>query len=353
MARSHRLLFPVIWNLGLTELLAMVARRSHQFDARSYRIEFGEEARSSILKGVNDLRRDVLIEHSTGVSKVTRDSLKVINNTFFKGYTLKYLGKPYKRGAAFAAVMAREIFVEGTRLAAEGYNYVDLRRGIEMAIENVVVNLKSNAKKMRNKEDIAKVATIFVNGHKDVGELIANTMEKVGCGGAITVQGGNRLINELEFVQVLQLMTSYILHMDDSGWGRSTYVIMKILEVASQKSRPLFIVAKDLAADVLETLVVNQDRFDVKVNISKHDSIILDGAGEKKVTISSAIEWNSLDNDKKKITRRLANLVGGAAVIRIGVNEIEVSEKKKMVADSIRAMNSAIEEETVIGRFYF
>ncbi|XP_073276757.1 chaperonin CPN60-2, mitochondrial-like [Primulina huaijiensis] len=409
-------------------------------------IRFGVDARSLMLKGVEDLAdavqvtmgpkgRNVVIEQSWGAPKVTKDGVTVAKSIEFKD-KVKNIGASLVKqvanatnevagdGTTCATVLTRAIFAEGCKSVAAGMNAMDLRRGISMAVDAVVTNLKSRARMISTSEEIAQVGTISANGEREIGELIAKAMEKVGKEGVITIQDGKTLFNELEVVEGMKLDRGYIspyfitnqknqkCEMDDAliliheKKISSLNGIVKVLELALKKQRPLLIVAEDVESEALATLILNKIRaglkvcaikapgfgenrksglqdlavltggqvlteelglyldevnFDMlgsckKVSISKDDTVILDGAGEKKFIeerseqIRSAIELSTSDYDKEKLQERLAKLSGGVAVLKIGgASEAEVSEKKDRVTDALNATKAAVEEGIVPG----
>ncbi|XP_073283761.1 chaperonin CPN60-2, mitochondrial [Primulina huaijiensis] len=409
-------------------------------------IRFGVEARSLMLKGVEDLAdavqvtmgpkgRNVVIEQSWGAPKVTKDGVTVAKSIEFKD-KVKNIGASLVKqvanatnevagdGTTCATVLTRAIFAEGCKSVAAGMNAMDLRRGISMAVDSVVTNLKSRARMISTSEEIAQVGTISANGDREIGELIAKAMEKVGKEGVITIQDGKTLFNELEVVEGMKLDRGYIspyfitnqknqkCEMDEplilihEKKISSLNGIVKVLELALKRQRPLLIVAEDVESEALATLVLNKIRAGIKVcaikapgfgenrksglqdlavltggqvlteelglyldevnldmlgsckkvSISKDDTVILDGAGEKKVIeerseqIRSAIELSMSDYDKEKLQERLAKLSGGVAVLKIGgASEAEVSEKKDRVTDALNATKAAVEEGIVPG----
>ncbi|GLU08780.1 hypothetical protein SLE2022_256700 [Rubroshorea leprosula] len=409
-------------------------------------IKFGVEARALMLRGVEELAdavkvtmgpkgRNVVIEQSFGAPKVTKDGVTVAKSIEFKD-RVKNVGASLVKqvanatndvagdGTTCATVLTRAIFTEGCKSVAAGMNAMDLRRGITMAVDAVVTNLKSRTRMISTSEEIAQVGTISANGEREIGELIAKAMEKVGKEGVITIQDGKTLFNELEVVEGMKLDRGYIspyfitnqknqkCELDDplilihEKKISSLNAVVKVLELALKRQRPLLIVAEDVESEALATLILNKLRagikvcaikapgfgenrkaglhdlaaltggqviteelgmnlekvdFDVfgsckKVTVSKDDTVILDGAGDKKSIeerceqIRSAIELSTSDYDKEKLQERLAKLSGGVAVLKIGgASEAEVSEKKDRVTDALNATKAAVEEGIVPG----
>ncbi|KAG6475708.1 chaperonin CPN60-2, mitochondrial-like [Zingiber officinale] len=409
-------------------------------------IRFGVEARALMLKGVEDLAdavkvtmgpkgRNVVIEQSYGAPKVTKDGVTVAKSIEFND-KIKNMGASLVKqvanatndvagdGTTCATILTRAIFAEGCKSVAAGMNAMDLRRGITMAVDAVVTYLKSRARRISTSEEIAQVGTISANGEREIGELIAKAMEKVGKEGVITVSDGKTLLNELEVVEGMKLERGYIspyfitdqknqkCELDDplilihEKKISSINAIVKVLELALKRQRPLLIVAEDVESDALATLILNKLRAGIKVcaikapgfgenrksnlqdlatltggsliteelglnlekveldllgtckkvTISKDDTVILDGAGDKKAIeerceqIRSAIELSTSDYDTEKLQERLAKLSGGVAVLKIGgASEAEVGEKKDRVTDALNATKAAVEEGIVPG----
>ncbi|OAY28189.1 chaperonin CPN60-2, mitochondrial [Manihot esculenta] len=434
---------------------ARIARNStHQIGSRiswsrnyaAKDIKFGVEARALMLKGVEELAdavkvtmgpkgRNVVIEQSFGAPKVTKDGVTVAKSIEFKD-KVKNVGASLVKqvanatndvagdGTTCATVLTRAIFMEGCKSVAAGMNAMDLRRGISMAVDAVVTNLKSRTRMISTSEEIAQVGTISANGEREIGELIAKAMEKVGKEGVITIQDGKTLYNELEVVEGMKLDRGYIspyfitnqknqkCELDDplilihEKKISSINAVVKVLELALKRQRPLLIVSEDVESEALATLILNKLRAGIKVcaikapgfgenrkaglqdlavltggeviteelglnlekvdidmlgsckkiTVSKDDTVILDGAGDKKAIeerceqIRSAIELSTSDYDKEKLQERLAKLSGGVAVLKIGgASEAEVGEKKDRVTDALNATKAAVEEGIVPG----
>ncbi|KAK9931340.1 hypothetical protein M0R45_018616 [Rubus argutus] len=409
-------------------------------------IKFGVEARALMLNGVEDLAdavqvtmgpkgRNVVIEQSYGAPKVTKDGVTVAKSIEFKD-KVKNVGASLVKqvanatndvagdGTTCATILTRAIYTEGCKSVAAGMNAMDLRRGITMAVDSVVTNLKSRARMISTSEEIAQVGTISANGEREIGELIAKAMEKVGKEGVITISDGKTLYNELEVVEGMKLDRGYIsphfitnqknqkceledpLVLIHEKKISNINAVIKILELALKRQRPLLIVAEDVESDALATLILNKLRAGIKVcaikapgfgenrksnlqdlavltggtviteelglnlekvdldmlgtckkvTVSKDDTVILDGAGDKKALeerceqIRSAIEASTSDYDKEKLQERLAKLSGGVAVLKIGgASEAEVGEKKDRVTDALNATKAAVEEGIVPG----
>ncbi|CAD6212809.1 unnamed protein product [Miscanthus lutarioriparius] len=407
-------------------------------------IKFGVEARALMLRGVEELAdavkvtmgpkgRNVVIEQSFGAPKVTKDGVTVAKSIEFKD-RVKNVGASLVKqvanatndtaGTTCATVLTKAIFTEGCKSVAAGMNAMDLRRGISMAVDAVVTNLKNMARMISTSEEIAQVGTISANGEREIGELIAKAMEKVGKEGVITIADGNTLYNELEVVEGMKLDRGYIspyfitnsktqkceledpLILIHDKKVTNMHAVVKVLEMALKKQKPLLIVAEDVESEALGTLIINKLRAGIKVcavkapgfgenrkanlqdlailtggeviteelgmnlenvephmlgtckkvTVSKDDTVILDGSGDKKSIeeraeqIRSAIENSTSDYDKEKLQERLAKLSGGVAVLKIGgASEVEVGEKKDRVTDALNATKAAVEEGIVPG----
>ncbi|KAK6940574.1 Chaperonin Cpn60/GroEL/TCP-1 family [Dillenia turbinata] len=409
-------------------------------------IKFGVDARALMLKGVEELAnavkvtmgpkgRNVIIEQSFGAPKVTKDGVTVAKSIEFKD-RVKNMGASLVKqvanatndeagdGTTCATVLTRAIFSEGCKSVAAGMNAMDLRRGITMAVDSVVTNLKSRVRMISTSEEIAQVGTISANGEREIGELIAKAMEKVGKEGVITIADGKTLHNELEVVEGMKLDRGYIspyfvtnsknqkceledpLILIHEKKISSPHAVVKVLELALKRQKPLLIVAEDVDSEALATLILNKLRAGIKVcaikapgfgenrkanlqdlatltggevitedlgmnlenvglemlgsckkvTVSKDDTVILHGAGDKKAIeeqcdqIRSSIEVSTSDYDKDKLQERLAKLSGGVAVLKIGgASEAEVGEKKDRVTDALNATKAAVEEGILPG----
>lgn len=409
-------------------------------------IRFGVEARSGMLQGIEQLAdavkvtmgpkgRNVIIEQSFGAPKVTKDGVTVAKSIEFKD-RVKNVGASLVKqvanatndvagdGTTCATILTRAIFTEGCKSVAAGMNAMDLRRGINMAVDSVVTHLKSRARMISTSEEIAQVGTISANGEREIGELIAKAMEKVGKEGVITVADGKTLYNELDVVEGMKLDRGYIspyfitnqktqkcelenpLILIHEKKISGLQAVVRVMELAVERQKSLLIVAEDVESEALATLILNKLRAGVKVcavkapgfgdnrknnlqdlaaltggqvitedlglklekvqiemlgsakkvTISKDDSIILDGGGDKKgleercEQIRSSIEASTSDYDKEKLQERLARLSGGVAVLKIGgASELEVGEKKDRVTDALNATKAAVEEGILPG----
>ncbi|MBL3284282.1 60 kDa chaperonin [Rickettsiales endosymbiont of Paramecium tredecaurelia] len=409
-------------------------------------IEYGAEARNKILEGINALAdavevtlgpkgRNVLIEQSFGSPKITKDGVTVAKAINFKDPQVNLGAQLVKTAASRSADMAgdgtttatlltRAIVQQGNRSIAAGANPMDIKRGIELATQEIVKELGKMSKKVTSSAEIAQVGTISANGDKEIGDKIAEAMEKVGKEGVITVEEAKNFSFEIEVVEgmefdrgylspyfvtnsekmVCELENPFILLVEKKV--SSIQDIIPILEKVVQSGRPLLIIAEDIEGEALPTLVVNKlrgglkvcavkapgfgdrrkamlediailtgaqliaedmgmklDKADLamlgqakKVNISKENTVIMGGKGQKESIdarcsqIRSQIEDTTSDYDKEKLQERLAKLSGGVAVLKVGgATEVEVKERKDRVEDALSATKAAVEEGIVPG----
>ena len=409
-------------------------------------VKFGTDARDKMLRGVDTLAnavkvtlgpkgRNVVLDKAFGAPRITKDGVSVAKEIELEDKFENMGAQMVKEvasktndvagdGTTTATVLAQAIVKEGAKAVAAGMNPMDLKRGVDMAVEEVVAELVKKSKKIKTSEEVAQVGTISANGESQIGEDIAHAMQKVGNEGVITVEEAKTAETELEVVEGMQFDRGYLspyfvtnpekmvadledpyilLHEKKLS---NLQAMLPILESVVQSSRPLLIIAEDVEGEALATLVVNKLRGGLKiaavkapgfgdrrkamlediailtggqvisedlgiklenvsldmlgtakkVNISKENTTIVDGAGKKKEIegrvgqIKSQIEETSSDYDREKLQERLAKLAGGVAVIRVGgATEVEVKEKKDRVDDALNATRAAVEEGIVPG----
>ncbi|OBV10204.1 chaperonin GroEL [Erythrobacter dokdonensis] len=268
-------------------------------------VKFGREAREGILRGVDILAnavkvtlgpkgRNVVIDKSFGAPRITKDGVSVAKEIELKD---KYenMGAQMLRevaskandaagdGTTTATVLAQAIVTEGMKSVAAGMNPMDLKRGIDLAVNTVVENLKSRSKDVSDSSEIAQVGIISANGDREVGEKIAEAMEKVGKEGVITVEEAKGLEFELDVVEGMQFDRGYLSPYFITNPDKMTveldnpYILihekklsnlqsmLPILEAVVQSGRPLLIIAEDIEGEALATLVVNKLRGGLKV----------------------------------------------------------------------------------------
>ena len=269
------------------------------------KIIHGSAARAEFLKGVNILAdavkvtlgpkgRNVVIDKSFGSPKITKDGVTVAKEITLKNKFQNMGAQLVKEvaskagdnagdGTTTATVLAQSIILEGIKSVAAGLNPMDLKRGIDLAVEATIKDIQARSKPVKGKQEIAQVATISANGDKEIGEKIAEAMERVGKEGVITVEEGKGFEFELEVVEGMQfdrgylspyfvtnpekmiaeLENAYILFYDKKLTGLQQ--LLPVLEAVAQSGRPLLIIAEDVEGEALATLVVNKLRGGLKV----------------------------------------------------------------------------------------
>jgi chaperonin GroEL len=268
-------------------------------------VKFGADAREKLLRGVDILAdavqvtlgpkgRNVVIDKSFGAPRSTKDGVTVAKEIEL-GDKFENMGAQMVRevasktndaagdGTTTATVLARAIVREGAKSVAAGMNPMDLRRGIDKAVDAVVAELKKRSKKVKDNEEIAQVGTISANGDKEVGKMIAEAMSKVGNEGVITVEEAKSQETELDVVEGMQFDRGYIspyfitnaekmvAELEDAAILihekklTSLQPMLPILEAIVQSGRPLLIIAEEIEGEALATLVVNKLRGGLKV----------------------------------------------------------------------------------------
>jgi len=268
-------------------------------------VKFSSDAREKMLRGVDILAdavkvtlgpkgRNVVIEKSFGAPRITKDGVTVAKEIELAD-KFENMGAQMVRevaskqndragdGTTTATVLAQAIVKEGAKAVAAGMNPMDLKRGIDMAVEAVVADLKKNAKKVTSNDEIAQVGTISANGDAEVGRMLAEAMQKVGNEGVITVEEAKSLETELEVVEGMQfdrgylspyfitnaekmrveLEDPYILIHEKKLSGLQA--MLPVLEAVVQTGKPLLIIAEDVEGEALATLVVNKLRGGLKI----------------------------------------------------------------------------------------
>ena len=268
-------------------------------------VKFGTEARNRMLAGVDTLAnavkvtlgpkgRNVVIDKSFGAPRITKDGVTVAKeielSDKFENMGAQMIKEVASRtndeagdGTTTATVLAQAIVREGVKAVAAGMNPMDLKRGIDIAVEAVVVDLKKRSKKVKTSAEIAQVGTISANGEAEIGNMISQAMERVGNEGVITVEEAKGLNTELDVVEGMQFDRGYTSPYFVTNSEKMTcemenpYILiheskltslqamLPILEAVMQSSRPLLIIAEDIEGEALATLVVNKLRGGLKV----------------------------------------------------------------------------------------
>ena len=409
-------------------------------------IVYDEKARALILNGVNALAdavkvtlgpkgRNVLIEKSFGSPTITKDGVTVAKEIELEN-KFENMGAQMVRevasktsdvagdGTTTATVLAQSIFKEGSKLVAAGHNPMEIKRGIDAAVEVVTASMKKLSKATRDAAEIAQVGTISANGDETVGKLLSEAMEKVGKEGVITVEEAKSADTTLDVVEGMQFDRGYLspyFVTDPERMEASLedcYILLNekkisnmkdllpVLEAIARQQKPLLIIAEDIDGEALATLVVNKLRGTLQccavkapgfgdrrkemlkdiatltggqviaeelglklenvtisdlgqaktIKIDKDNTVIVDGAGKKdkikarQNEIRAQVENTTSDYDREKLQERLAKLVGGVAVIKVGAaTETEMKEKKARVEDALHATRAAVEEGIVPG----
>jgi len=408
-------------------------------------IIYGEQSRQAILRGVNQLAdavkvtlgpkgRNVVLDKKFGSPTITKDGVTVAKEIDLKD-PLENMGAQMVRevasktsdtagdGTTTATVLAQAIYREGARNVVAGANPMEVKRGIEKAVEVVTDEIKKMSRPVSGNM-VAQVGTISANSDATIGKIIAEAMDKVGKDGVITVEESRTLETSLDVVEGMQFDRGYLSAYFVTDPERMEVVLenpvilihekkissmkdlLPVLEQVARLGRPLLIIAEDIEGEALATLVVNKLRGTLqaaavkapgfgdrrkamlediailtggraitedlgiklesiklddlgkakKVTIDKDNTTIVEGAGtaasiEGRVKqIRAQVEDTTSDYDREKLQERLAKLVGGVAVIKVGAaTETEMKEKKARVEDAMHATKAAVEEGIVPG----
>jgi chaperonin GroEL len=352
-------------------------------------VKFGADAREKLLRGVDILAdavqvtlgpkgRNVVIDKSFGAPRTTKDGVTVAKEVELAD-KFENMGAQMVRevasktndaagdGTTTATVLARAIVREGAKSVAAGMNPMDLKRGIEKAVEAVVADLKKRSKKVKSNEEIGQVGTISANGDHEVGDMIAKAMSKVGNEGVITVEEAKSLATELEVVEGMQFDRGYIspyfitnaekmvAELDDPAILihekklTSLQPMLPILEAVVQSGRPLLIIAEEIEGEALATLVVNKLRGGLKVAAVKAP-----GFGDRRkamledIAIVTGGQVISEDIGIKLENVKL-NMLGTAKKVRIDKENTTIVDgagKKSDIQARVGQIKAQIEETT-------
>jgi chaperonin GroEL len=405
----------------------------------------GENSRQAILRGVNILAdavkitlgpkgRNAVIEKKFGAPVITKDGVTVAKEIELRD-PLENMGAQMVRevasktsdvagdGTTTATVLAQAIFREGVKTVAAGASPMALKRGIEKSVEICIAEIKKLSRDVKG-DMIAQVGTISANNDKQIGDIIAAAMKKVGKDGVITVEESRTMETALDVVEGMQFDRGYLSPYFVTDPERMECVLedvrilihekkissmkdlLPLLEQIAKGGKPLLIIAEEVEGEALATLVVNKLRGTLqcaavkapgfgdrrkamlediatltggkavtedlgiklenvkledlgrakKVTIDKDNTTLVEGGGKvseiegRVKQIRAQIEETTSDYDKEKLQERLAKLVGGVAVIKVGAaTETELKEKKARVEDAMHATRAAVEEGIVPG----
>ena len=352
-------------------------------------VKFGADAREKMLRGVDILAdavqvtlgpkgRNVVIDKSFGAPRTTKDGVTVAKEIEL-GDKFENMGAQMVRevasktndvagdGTTTATVLARAIVREGSKSVAAGMNPMDLKRGIEKAVEAVVADLKKRSKKVKSNDEIGQVGTISANGDKEVGAMIAQAMAKVGNEGVITVEEAKSLATELDVVEGMQFDRGYIspyfitnadkmvAELDDAliliheKKLTSLQAMLPILEAVVQAGRPLLIIAEEIEGEALATLVVNKLRGGLKVAAVKAP-----GFGDRRKAmledIATITGGQVISEDLGiKLENVKLNMLGTAKKVRIDKDNTTIVDgagKKSDIQARVGQLKAQIEETT-------
>ena len=408
-------------------------------------IAFDEEARRGMERGLNTLAdtvkvtlgpkgRNVVLDKKWGAPTITNDGVTIAKEIELEDPYEKIGAELVKEvakktddvagdGTTTATVLAQALVREGLRNVAAGANPIALRRGIDKAVAAVVERLLADAKEVETKDEIAATASISA-ADEQIGEFIAEALEKVGHDGVITVEESNTFGLELEVTEGMRFDKGFISPYFVTDPDRQEAVLedayvllveskisnvkdlLPLLEKVMQSGKPLAIIAEDVEAEALATLVVNRIRGTFKsvavkapgfgdrrkamlqdmailtggtvisetvglklenatledlgqarkVVVTKDETTIVEGAGDKSAIdarvaqIRTEIDNSDSEYDKEKLSERLAKLAGGVAVLKSGAaTEVELKERKHRIEDAVRNAKAAVEEGIVAG----
>ena len=409
-------------------------------------LSFNQDAREALKRGVDKLAdavkvtlgpkgRNVVLAKSFGSPTITKDGVSVAKEVELEDAYENMGAQMVKEvasktsdvagdGTTTATVLAQAIVREGLKNVTAGANPMDLKRGIDLAVEAAIANVSKISVKVAGKKEIAQVGTVSANNDTTIGEIISEAMAKVGKEGVITVEEAKGMETTLDIVEGMQFDRGYVspyfvtdpekmeIHMEDPYilLHEKKISMMKdmvpLLEQIARMGAPLLIIAEDIEGEALATIVVNKIRGTLKcaavkapgfgdrrkamlediavltggkvisediglklenvgindlgrckqVTIDKDNTTIVDGAGSRAdiegrvKQIRTQIEETTSDYDREKLQERLAKLVGGVAVIKVGAaTELEMKEKKARVEDALHATRAAVEEGIVPG----
>ena len=409
-------------------------------------LKFDVEAREKLMEGVNVLAnavkvtlgpsgRNVMITKGSGSPVVTKDGVTVAKSIELEDEFANQGAQMAKEaasktndaagdGTTTATVLAQAIAREGLKTVAAGANPMEIKLGIDKTVDALIEELNKNAIKVKDKSAVAQVGIISANGDAEIGNLIADAVERVGEDGVITVEESKTAETTLDVVEGMQFNNGYLSPYFVTNPEKMEVVldnpyillvnhkvstlqeILPMLEYVNQQGKPLLIIAEDVDSEALAALVMNKlrgalrvaavkapgygdsrtnnlkdlavitagqlisDELGIKlseadpmclgtaksVKITKDHTTIIEGAGAKEdidnlvAQLKSQIESTESEYEKNNLQERVARIVGGVAVIKVGAaTEVEMNEKKDRVDDALHATKAAVEEGIVAG----
>jgi chaperonin GroEL len=352
-------------------------------------VKFSVEARDKMLRGVDTLAnavkvtlgpkgRNVVLDKSFGAPRITKDGVTVAKEIEledkFENMGAQMVREVASRtndqagdGTTTATVLAAAIVKEGCKAVAAGMNPMDLRRGIDLAVEAVVEHLKANSKKVTSNEEIAQVGTISANGDAEIGKFLSDAMKKVGNEGVITVEEAKSLETELEVVEGMQFDRGYIspyfvtnaekmrVEMEDpyiliqEKKLSALNEILPLLEAVVQSGKPLLIVAEDVEGEALATLVVNKLRGGLKVAAVKAP-----GFGDRRkamlediaILTGGQVVSEDLGIKLESVTLAMLGRAKKVVIEKENTTIVDGAGKKKDIEGRVAQIKQQIEETT-------
>ncbi len=408
-------------------------------------IIFDENARQALLRGIDKVAntvkvtlgpkgRNVILDKQSS-PLITNDGVTIAKEIELKDKFENIGAKLIKEvasqtqdkagdGTTTAALLTQLLITEGLKNITAGSNPIEIKKGIETATEKIINYLKSRSVKVHSKEQIAQVATISANNDEKIGSLIAEAMDKVGSNGVITVEEAKSIDTTLELVEGMQFDKGYLspyMATDQEKMETSfeeplilitdrtisnVKEIVPVLELASNESKPLLIIADEVEGEALTMLVINllrgaikvcavkspgfgEDKMEIlediavltggkviskekedklenvsldslgsasKIKVTKEETLIIEGKGDKQAIqkrinfLKSKIEQENSEFAREDLQKRLAKISGGVAVINVGAaTETELKDKKMRIDDALHATKAAVEEGVVPG----
>jgi chaperonin GroEL len=352
-------------------------------------VKFSQDARDRMMRGVDILAnavrvtlgpkgRNVVLDKSWGAPRITKDGVTVAKEVELED-KFENMGAQMVRevasktsdvagdGTTTATVLAQAIVKEGVKSVAAGANPMDLKRGIDLAVQAVVAELKSKSKKVTNNDEIAQVGTVSANGDAEIGNMIAQAMQKVGKEGVITVEEAKSLATELDVVEGMQFDRGYISPYFVTNAEKMVAVledayilinekkisslqpVLPLLEAIVQTGKPLLIIAEDIEGEALATLVVNKLRGGLKVAAVKAP-----GFGDRRKAMLEDIATvtggtliaEDLGIKLENVTLNMLGRVKRVSIDKDSTTIIDGAGKKKDIEARIGQIKMQIEETT-------